>query len=397
MSELIVREITENEVGQVAQLAANVLSNNNREQSRIVYDTYANKMVNRPADSILSPYRAVFYKNKLVSFVHIIDFQLRYGRAVLKVMGISLVCTHPSYRHRGYASAIIKDTLTFAAEQGAHLVLLHSHIATFFQRFGFSPVWPHYTLQFSSQLAANMKQPLQLRVATPSDLPIMARLYNNSWGMRVTIERPFELWRWRMNHSRGEAAVMVNQVGQIKGYLWHFPDDYSDRIEVIASVPSAIATALAYCGRRWQSAGHETVAWSVPPDDVIVPHIQQMLPITLSASYFPSSGWMARMIDSGAMIDELLPEIVAQAQATSPEFDVDKLILKIEPDGVDIGLRHIPASDCHLSLRDFIQLLFGSLRPEALAVREPLSRDSLRLLDMLFPARIAALAAWDWF
>ena len=156
---------------------------------------------------------------------------------------------------------------------------------------------------------------------------------------------------------------MVNDEGKIQGYLWHLADDFSERNEIVATSPAAIATALAYSGRRWQSAGYDTIQWSVPPDDVIVPFAQQMLPVTLSASYFPSSGWIARVIDSSAMLEELMPEIIAGASASRRDFDAGKLILRMTPDGVDIGLRDKPQTHCHLSLRDFIQILFGSLRP----------------------------------
>jgi len=396
MSDLTIRAVAPDEINTAAQLVANTLSGNQRDRSRMLYDTYANRMMNRPG-IMPSPYRAAFRKNRLVSLAHVIDFRLRYGRAALKVVGVGIVCTHSSYRRRGYASAVIKDTLTFAAEQGAHLVLLQGNLPSFYQRFGFSPVWPHYTLQFPAQEAAQIEQPSQLRVATPSDLPMMARLYNTLWGSRVTIERPFDIWRWRMTYSRGEAVVIVNKAGTITGYIWHLPDNFSERVEVVVANYAAIKTALAYSGRRWQAGKKNNVLWAVPPDDIIVPYSQQILPMTLSASYAPAGGWMARVIDLHKLLHELMPEIIAQAKATHSDFDPQQLILKIEPDGVSIGLQHIPTSHCHLSLRDFIQLVFGSLRPEMLAIREPLTPKSIQLLDLLFPPRIAALAAWDWY
>lgn len=396
MSELVVREIKSDEMGHAASLVANILAGDDRSHNQAIYEQYAKQLPRRPRKTGTC-YRVAFHKKQMVSLIHIVDFSLRYGRAALKVVGIGMLCTHPKYRNRGYASAILKDTLTFAAEQGAHLVLVNSQLPGYLQQFGFSPVWAKYTLQAPSNLAAQLEQPLQLRVATPSDLGIMAKLYNHHWGMRVTAERSPEFWRWRMNFGRGESAVMVNKQGRIEGYLWHLPDDFSERNEIVAASPAAIATALAYSGRRWQSSGYDMLRWSVPPDDVIVPYAQQMLPITLSAGYFPSGGWMARVIDSSAMLHELLPEIIAGAKASQDDFDADRLILKIAPDGVDIGLQDKLPTHCHLSLRDFIQILFGSLRPETLAIRQPLSRESVHLLETLFPPRVAAIAGWDWF
>lgn len=396
MSELVVREVQSDEIGHAASLVANILAGTDRHRNQLIYEQYAKQLPGRP-DNIAHCYRAAFRKKQILSLAHIIDFPLRYGRAALKVVGVGLLCTHPKYRNRGYAAAVLKDTLTFAAEQGAHLVLLNSQIPGYFQQFGFSPVWANYTLQAAAGEATQLGQPLQLRVATPADLELMAQLYNHYWGMRVTSERSPELWRWRMEFGRGESAVMINEKGKIEGYIWHLPDDFSEHNEIVATTPAAITTALAYSGRRWQSAGYDSLHWSVPPDDVIVPFAQQMLPLTLSASYFPSAGWMARVIDSSAMLHELMPEIIAGARAIHGNFDAEKLILTITPDGVDIGLADKLETHCHLSLRDFIQILFGSLRPETLAIRQALSRESVSLLETLFPPRVAAIAGWDWF
>jgi hypothetical protein len=154
---------------------------------------------------------------------------------------------------------------------------------------------------------------------------------------------------------------------------------------------------MQYSARQIQHAGLETVIWSVPPDDVIIPYAQQLVATTLSAHYAPSGSWMGRLVDPSALVQTLLPEILSQARASIVRFDARDLMLKVEPDGVHIGMSRDPDSFCHLSLRDFMQILFGALRPAMLAVRQPLTRQSLMLLENLFPARIAALAAWDWF
>lgn len=348
----------------------------------------------------ISDYHGVFVNTSLVALIHTRLFVLRYGWAVLNVAGIDLLHVHPDYRAHGYVDALLKALLTSIAEQGVH-VILHRVDATAshldFAQFGFSPVWADYTLQIPSADAAQLVQPLQMRVALPRDLPAMAALYARQWGQRVTCERESALWRWHMQHSRGQALVVVDEQDIIWGYVWHLPDDFSARVEVVAETPGAIRTCLAYSGRRWQQAGYERVQWCVPPDDVIIPFAQQMIPLTLTASYFPHRGWLGRVIDARAMLQTLLPEIIAQASITYPDGDWSELVLSPVPNGIEIGLRHDRDNRCQLSLRDFMQILFGSLRPETLAVREPLSRTSVQLLEALFPPRVAMLAPWDWF
>jgi hypothetical protein len=225
----------------------------------------------------------------------------------------------------------------------------------------------------------------------------MAVLYEKHWGGRVCFERSPALWRWRMAYGRGESLVAVDSTGAVQGYLWQPTDDFSGRLEVLADSPEAVISFLSYSGKRSLEAGYDSFIWPVPPDDVIIPYAQQLLPITLSASYFPTEGWMARLIDSAKIVDELLPEIINQAKSQLRGFDETQLLLRVQPDGVDIAFRKEKNSQCRLSLRDFIQILFGSLRPETLAIRQPLSRDAVLMLESLFPPRVAALAAWDWF
>ncbi|MEO0596056.1 MAG: GNAT family N-acetyltransferase [Chloroflexota bacterium] len=348
----------------------------------------------------IADYHAVFLKKTIVAVIHTRPFVLRYGRAVLNVAGIDLLCVHPDYTALGYAEALLKELLTHVAEQGVHLVLhyvdnVDTHLA--FSQFGFSPVWADYSVQIPTSEASALAQPLQMRVALPRDLPTMAELYARQWGQRVTCERNGASWRWHIAHSRGQAMVVVDERDAIWGYLWHLPDDFSTRVEVIAESPAAIRTCLAYSGRRWQQAGYDTFRWCVPPDDVIIPFAQQMVSLTLNASYFPNRGWLGRIIDARAMLQALLSEIIAQAKVTRSDIDWSGFVLSVAPNGVDIGLRQDSNSQCHLSLRDFMQVLFGTLRPETLAVREPLSSASVQLLEALFPPRIAALAPYDWF
>lgn len=394
MTEFLVRALENSEIEEAADLMASCLSMGDKQRYESLLHHYKNSLPSRPH---AIHYRGAFKAKQLVSCLLIQDFPLRYGRAFVHVAGIGAVCTHEHHRRRGYATALLKDSLAYAAEQGAAIALLNATFPRFYERFGFSPVWPHYSLQASSALAAALPQPDNLRLATAQDLPAMAQLYEKHWGGRVCFERSPALWRWRMAYGRGETLVALDSTGTVQGYLWQPLDDFAGRLEVVADTPESVTSFLAYSGRRSQEAGYTSFIWPVPPDDAIIPYAQQLIPVTLSASYFPSEGWMARLIDSAKMIEELLPEIIAQTKMQIRGFDEKQLLLRVQPDGVDIAFRKEKNSQCRLSLRDFIQILFGSLRPETLAIRQPLSRDAVLMLQSLFPPRVAALAAWDWF
>jgi hypothetical protein len=234
-----------------------------------------------------------------------------------------------------------------------------------------------------------------VREALRDDLPAIAALYERHWGTRVTFSRDPALWYW-LYDSRSEKPVIVTDHGITRGYLWADAFD-PQRVEVVANTPDALRSLLVYAGDRARRQSNPAISWSVPPDDVIIPYAQAMLPMTLSAHYAPTGQWMARLIDSTGLIESLLPEILAHVRAMHPQLNADALHLHVMPEGVEIGLSDKPTTHAFLSLSDFIQVLFGSLRPMTLALRQHLPQAAVNLLEMVFPARVASVAPADWF
>ncbi len=333
---------------------------------------------------------------RIIAHTVVSPHTLRYGSVFLRVSGVGFVCTHPDYRRSGYTSAVMHDSLAYMAEQGTHLALLDG-IHSFYNRFGFSSVFPVYSFEVDSAQAAHLPMPLRLRPPTQQDVPYMAALYQKHWSGRVTFTRSADLWLWRVAVAdRPFMQVVEDARGHICGYI-AASYETDDRAEVIADSMDAALTLLAAAGERFQQAGIKRVTWLIPPDDALVYYARQVLPVRVSASYQPNGGWMARIIDTEALVSTLLPELIAQAHSTMPDLQVSALEFVCEPDVVQIGLKGKPETCSRISHQDFIQVMFGSLRPAMLALRSGMSSDALRLLEALFPPRMAALACWDWF
>ncbi|HEX2623192.1 MAG TPA: GNAT family N-acetyltransferase [Phototrophicaceae bacterium] len=335
--------------------------------------------------------------DEVVAHALVEPWTLRYGGARLRVAGISKVYTDTDHRRQGYSAAVLRDALTYAIELGAHLVLLNG-IPGYYSRFGFSPVFPDYAADFATDEIAQLPTPLTVREARPGDIPTMAALFERHWGGRVTFTRSPETWIWRV--TRGDdarrALVICGEDDVPQGYIAG-RDLLLPEVEVIADTPEAALTLFSTCGQWAQTAGLTQVRWLLPPDDALVAFAQQTVSINLSAHYEPDGGWMARLVDSQGLIDALLPELLEQGRVTLPDLTPDKLILICRAEGVEIGLRHDRSTFSYLSQRDFIQVLFGSLSPATLGLRSHLSLPAIRLLQALFPPRMAALGGWDWF
>lgn len=362
--------------------------------SQVHYEYWLHAMPHYPDDR-MEDYRVALLADEPIAALHVSQRMLHYGQATLHVACLSNIVTHSEQWQQKYADKLLRDVLTYVAEQGAHLVLVDG-LGDHYKRYGFTPIWPRYTMQTPTQIAAKLAQPLTLREAYPDDAPRLAALYNRHWGHRVTFSRKAALWHWLLRAHAEGVVVAQDATGLIQGYLWH-NRMRKGCIEVVVNTAEALSTLLAYEGKRCQAHNATHFMWSLLPDDIIVTYAQHMLPITLAAHYSPNGGWMGRIIDSSALVQQLLPEIIAQAQVTDFRFQPDQLLFKVASDAVDIGLRQRPETHCRLPLRDFMQILFGSLRPATLALRLDMQGEAVRLLETLFPPRMAGIAAWDWF
>jgi len=392
MTAFVIRSADADLFKSAGQLVAEVFSGDNpRIYERILHDWVANLPL-RPGFKY-NLCRVGVADDMAVSQALIEKNTLRYGNARLRVASIGKVVTHPAYRHQGYSSTLMRDTLATVAEQGAHLAFLND-LTGFYHHFGFSPVLPDTVLEVDSKAAHEMPHPLRIRHATPDDIETISRLYHRHWKNRVSFARSEEWWHWKFEASIDPVLVAVTQGNNIQGYVWR--ENTGNQLELVCDSLPATMTLLSFLGKRMQKLGEPLIQLLIPPDDVIVSFVRQMMDFDVRVIYHHQGGWVGRIIDSTALLDALLPEIADHARRLIPDFNSDDLYLTSEADSVTIGLHSFPQYELHLSHRDFIQVMFGSLSPVTLALRDHLPLEKVRLLDVLFPPRVAAIAPLNW-
>ncbi len=335
--------------------------------------------------------RVCEYRNRIISRVLIEQFVLRYGSVDFKAAGISNMLTEFRFRGSGYGEQVMQDALAYIREQGAHLALLNDTTGNYFSRFGFGPVWPQYRVTFDTAQTVDLPQTVHVRQAQYPDIPAMARLYDQYWGARVTVVRYPDLWRWRAHHTGWHVLVALNAQDDVIGYF-AAEDYHAQAAEVVVSNAQAAQALLHAIGEKHQQRGHAQFTWQLPPDDVLLAYMRESIDLRLEATYQAQGGWMGRLIDVRGLLDMLLPELQAQAETFMP--DVNGLMLRHDADTIQITLGdHMMC----VGYRDFVQVMFASLSPEALGLRENLQPDDITLLKTLFPPRVAAIAPWDIF
>ncbi|MCU0512630.1 MAG: GNAT family N-acetyltransferase [Anaerolineae bacterium] len=390
----LVRSVLPQEVEAAGDLVARVFARGDaRRYERLLH----HRLTHLPHKPGFAPddYRAAFVDGRPVSVIRVVYHTLHYGRARLRVAGIVDVATDPAYRHRGLSAAVLLDTLMHIAEQGAHLALLYD-AAGYYRRYGFSPLLPDYALTFPVAAALALRPAARLRPAGSADLPAVAALYRQQRAGHLLFQRSAAQWLWLYQAAHTPPLLAEDDQGDLCGYLWRGDDD-DGYTEVVATTTAATLTLMRQAAEWHQAAGLPRVAWQIPPDDPLIACALPLLPVTIQAAYQPDRGWLGRLVQPQALLLALLPELAAQAKFMLPAFEDGRLLLAAETDVVVVGDRAVPASRCHIAHRDFIQVMFGVLRPAALAYRTPLTADQVALLELLFPARVAALTAWDWF
>lgn len=390
VTDLEIRPLQPDEIDAAGDLIARVFAEGDaRRYERLLYHRVT--LLPRRENFQLSDYRAGFLGDELVTVVRVDRRILGYGHAWLHTAGITDVATLSDYRRRGYSEAVVRDALTYIAESGAHLAFLRDPVG-YYHRYGFSPVLPDYRLTFHVQDALQLRAALSVRDAQPEDAPALAKLYHQNWSGRVTFLRSQQHWQWLLTAGYHPIEVVCTPDGTVAGYIWQDAAD-DDRVEVVADSPDATAALMVRAARRAQSTGQTIIRWSIPPDDAIIACARLLLPVTLSADYYPRSGWMARPVNARGLVKRLLPELEAMQRYTGVQSAASP-VLKIHASTVEVGT----GSDLiQLAHQDFIQILFGTLRPAMLAMQHRLDQHQVNVLEQLFPPRVAAIAPGDWF
>ena len=81
--------------------------------------------------------RVVEVDGAVVGYLRIFDRRMWLRGARLRAAGIGSVSTHPDYRRRGLATALLRDTLALLRREGYHLSFLGTEVApSFYERLG---------------------------------------------------------------------------------------------------------------------------------------------------------------------------------------------------------------------------------------------------------------------
>ena len=130
-----------------------------------------------------------------VSSLGLIEYQMRFGSAHLKMGGIRAVGTREEHRNKGYSRRVMEATIAFMNENGFDVSMLFG-IPNFYHKFGYATVIPEIWIDFRREEAQATVSTYQIRKVEMEDGPKILTFYaaNNAerTGTQVRTET-----RWK--------------------------------------------------------------------------------------------------------------------------------------------------------------------------------------------------------
>ncbi len=352
--------------------------------------------------------RVVEVDGAVVGYLHIFDRRMWLRGARLRAAGIGSVSTHPDYRRRGLATALLRDTLALLHRDGYHLSFLGSEVAAaFYERLGWRIVrQPSHGAPAAEAAALPVRQAgrperprLTIRPFAPSDLTAVARIHARATrGRTGAVARSLRYWTdhmsW-MDEDAGGFLLTVSGRGGIDAFVRSRSERWASTLMLLDAhcregAEAHLAPLLGALGRYAVSQGLKGIQASLPEGH----------PLADAFARLPSAGmttevrypFMMRAMNLPDLLRRLAPVLGERVPATKApvslafEEDGQRTYLSIGPDGVSVARR--PAGEVvSVAPGEAVTLLMGqkSARDVLAPAADPPSEGALSALEQLLP------------
>jgi predicted N-acetyltransferase YhbS len=196
-----IRAVREDEIEETLELQRLVFRPDEGEGALDRYRSYVREDPNyRPEQS-----RVLLEGGRIVAHLRVWDREIRVRGAVLRAGGIGSVLTHPDFRGRGYARALMRNTESYLLNAGYDVGLLFTIIGTpFYRALGWTPI-PLPTFSVDVVSAPGERLPTRVRALhIDRDLDAVMAIYEQCSGSLTGPElRPKQYWRAGPSRIRG--------------------------------------------------------------------------------------------------------------------------------------------------------------------------------------------------
>ncbi len=342
--------------------------------------------------------------DRIVTHFGVFGYQMRIGRARVRVGGVGGVATDGEFRKRGYMARTATATIEAMREAGYHFTMLFG-IGNFYHRFGYVRAWAETDFYANTADLPQDRPAVRPQRFAPRPRADIDRLYNRfnatttGTAVRPIYRKGYPFWvkpqdgyLWRDADGELAGYVMVSRRGhQLQC------SEYCGDAEQALRVLSALARRHA-C---------DTVYFHTLPYFSDLARLLRRGSCRTETRYRWSGGAMMQVLNLRSALAAMEVELSRRLR-NSPYADwageilvadeQERVGLTIDAGRVKVGdprkTRHTIRGGRHIG-----QLLLGSDRPDEIAAAGGirLTGDALRLAEALFPEQRPSLASVDYY
>jgi len=345
--------------------------------------------------------RVVEVDGTVVGYLRIFDRRMWLRGARLRAAGIGSVGTHPDYRHRGLATALLRDALALLRREGYHLSFLGSEVApSFYERLGWRVVrQPSHGAPTVEAAALPETQGLTARPFVPSDLAAVARIHARATrGRTGAVARSLRYWRDHFSWVADDAGgflVATDGRHDVAAFVRSRSERWASTLMVLdahcrAGAGACLTPLLGALGRYAVSQGLKGIQASLPEGH----------PLADAFAELPSAGvttevrypFMMRAMNLPDLLRSLAPVLGERVPVTKApvslvfEEDGERTYLRIGLESVRAAAR--PAGEVvSVTPGEAVTLLLGQqgVRDVLAPAAGTPSEEALSALERLLP------------
>ncbi len=327
---------------------------------------------------------------------------VRIGRAQLRMIGVSVVATHPDFRRRGLGHRILKAALDWMRHSGKHFALLHTGVRDFYKPLGWGTVEQPVCCVKAKDIPALATGQYEISHVPIGQTPReLQGIYDRTCGSHpLCLARTPTYWaswpQWAAGNlwvgilgdnwtvARKDRRVVA--YGAIQRSLQH--DRAIGTIEACAlpGHEEALLDIQDDLAARCRAAGGNPLELSLPGDHMLVTRLSPM------GEWTTNSSVMVRIVDLPGLLEALRPELQQRAAALSRparlrlESDIASAALAVS--STDVSVEETGEGPrVQMSPAGMGSLLLGFRSASDLAEAGEIAAEpaALELLNILFP------------
>ncbi|MCS6829141.1 MAG: GNAT family N-acetyltransferase [bacterium] len=175
--------------------------------------------------------RVLVDAGRIISCLTIVPGVVVLGAAHIPVAGIAGVATDEAFRRRGYAGALLRDTIRLLYEKKVPLSMLYPFSPRYYRKFGWETASVEWWCEIPSRLLPPYSESRFVRPYRTGDMEHLRRLHDvhlqNTAGSFV---REPSRWQWVLRQKY--QTVVADFHGAIEGYMIYEVQAGRNRVEV---------------------------------------------------------------------------------------------------------------------------------------------------------------------